>query len=314
MRKRALSNAIAALILISIATTVGIIAWYAITSTARNVAPKGINIILTPTLSTPATDTTVLTINAQLTGDQPIFLGVGTTLVPNNINALSIPVSCGNEIQGLVYYTAVKLPPGTYTFTFGGDDGADVFINGPGLNGWTGLNGGFVWGPVTRSITLQGGIYEIAEVHVDVCWLGWSVFSGSLPVSQITWFIVSYRSAYGYGSWPNYNTVKNNPIALSAWGVKVTGAIVTTTSGNFNFGISWGSNPPSGVPPIQGSNALPIGLIYPGNTKTNSFMIYTGFDGVPQSVIGQTYAITGTAYDLNGNPIYSLSVSTINSS
>ncbi|MGC9069416.1 MAG: hypothetical protein ACP5IZ_10670 [Thermoprotei archaeon] len=311
---RGISNTIAALILIAIATTTGIIAWYTITSTARNVAPKGINIILTPALQIPATDTTLLTITAQLTGDKKIFLGIGTNLIPNNLDALTPPVPCsGQDIKGLVYYTAVNLPPGTYTFTFGGDDGADVFINGPGLNGWTGLNGNFVWGPVSKSITLQGGVYEIAEVHVDNCGNGYSVFSGNLPVQQITWFIIAYRGYIPGGSWPNYDTVRTNPIALAAWGARVTGAITTKTTGSFNFAINWYSGV-SGVPSIQGSDSLPVGLIDPGNLRTNSFIIYSGYYNVPQAFVGQTYVITATAYDTDGNAIYSLSASVVPSS
>jgi hypothetical protein len=68
--KRALSEAIAALILISVAVAVGIIVWYTITSTARNVAPKG-SILLIESVDASA-NTNVATIRVKNIGQAPI--------------------------------------------------------------------------------------------------------------------------------------------------------------------------------------------------------------------------------------------------
>lgn len=85
-RKRALSEAIAALILISVAVAVGIIVWYTITATARNVAPKG-SILLIESVDASA-NTNVATIRVKNIGQAPI--NINQITVNNGLSVTSV--------------------------------------------------------------------------------------------------------------------------------------------------------------------------------------------------------------------------------
>jgi len=299
---RAVSPLLATIILVAITVVAGLVV-YSVFFSASGTISRQAQLTVASVDLTRDGGFTLLSVALKNDGNLPVYASVSTSLVPNNLDALDPPVPCdGQNMKGLVYYATVKIPAGTYSFTFGGDDGAEVFIRGPGLDGWVGLHGGFVWGPVTHDITVQGGAYEVVCVHNDDCWDGNSVFSGSLPVSQIKWFITAYR---GYGQcWPDYSTVKSDPLNLAAWGGRVIGAMVTQTSGSWSFSISW-FNGLQGVPQVAGDEALVVGWISPGQTRSYSFIVNSGYAGVPTPNVGEKYVVKVAAFDENGNMVLS---------
>ncbi|MGC9069415.1 MAG: hypothetical protein ACP5IZ_10665 [Thermoprotei archaeon] len=132
---RGMSEAIAALILIAIAVAVGIIVWYTITSTARNVAPKG-SFLLVESVDASA-GTTVATVRIKNIGQAPIQIksisvsgytisAVNPSLPfwinPGVESSFTVTVS-SNFIQGPSYvltinYDVSNAPSGSVSYTF----------------------------------------------------------------------------------------------------------------------------------------------------------------------------------------------------
>lgn len=96
-KKRALSEAIAALILISVAVAVGIIVWFTITSTARNVAPKG-SILLIESVDASA-NTNIATVRIKNIGQAPITIS-------------SISLASGSTTYTVSYNNPGQINPG----------------------------------------------------------------------------------------------------------------------------------------------------------------------------------------------------------
>jgi hypothetical protein len=133
-RKRALSEAIAALILISVAVAVGIIVWYTITATARNVAPKG-GFLLIESVDASA-NTSVATVRIKNIGQAPININQITvnggsvsynpnplpTINPGVETSITITIS-GSFSQNTPYvltinYNVVNGPSAAVSYTF----------------------------------------------------------------------------------------------------------------------------------------------------------------------------------------------------
>jgi hypothetical protein len=132
---RGMSEAIAALILIAIAISVGIIVWYTITSTARNIAPKG-SFLLIESVDASA-NTNVATIRIKNIGQAPITIksvyisgssitgatpNLPFTINPGVETSFTVTFS-SNFIQGTPYvltinYGVPNAPDGSVSYTF----------------------------------------------------------------------------------------------------------------------------------------------------------------------------------------------------
>jgi flagellin-like protein len=327
-KDRAVSPIVTVLILMAIAISIGALVYnftmnYATTSSRMaSIQIASANLIKTSTI-------TLLSIEAVNTGTEPLNVGVYTDAVRNGLQALGdVTVPCCSEAKGLIIYAVVELPPGTYDFTWGADDRANVFVRGPGLSGWTPL-GSWVWGPVSDSISLQGGTYEIAYVCVDYCWHGWVDFRANLPVSQIRWLITAYHARWPEGAcwsqpWVDqlnefFGSVQADPLHPGSWHpgtYHITGQYTCITSGNFDFNTSWTdgnshNDSPTNQPVTAGANSagIIIGLLNPGQSGSFIVPLDPGYAGNPDIVISRSYTITIVGFSIDGDVVCSDSTS-----
>jgi len=254
-------------------------------------------------------------VSAQNTGTAPAATGVSLSILPPLYDATAPYTPCdGQHGKGVLMYTVVSLPANTYTFTFGADDVSEVFINGPGTNGWKGVYGQF-FPPgsccqiTSQSVTLSSGVWQIAFFSLDDCWEGWADFSANLPVSTLTFMLVwyYYDAPAGINLGSLYSAVLSNPLDLTGIGAEVAGAQTVQTSGSFNINPNWttannGQYYISGLPPpLQNNPALPLGLLNPGQSATYTWNLAVGWGSMPATIpVGQSFTSIAEAYGING--------------
>ena len=247
----------------------------------------------------------LLTVTVTNTAGVPEFAGVYLSGLPAT-GGLSEPgVSCGNEADGYIYYTAVNIKSGSYTFNITGDECSTILVKGPSTGySWESLTGEeYMQGNFT--VNLQGGTYQIVVVSVNVCGSGYSYLRSNLPAS--TWLVTLYHMPVGDSYTadvdgkicvaPPFSELLANPLNLTGYGAEAARVQVLTGnafSGNYsNLTVPYAG---SAIQP-----AIPVGLLMPGQSVTYSWIIDGGWDGVPHYFTGQSLTVYVEAWTMNGS-------------
>jgi hypothetical protein len=309
-RKRALSNFIGAIILIAITVAGGLFVYGIVSSAVTSTIGTGPSVQFTSAGVSATGSMASFSVSAQNTGTAPGATGVSLSIVPPLSNAIApYTPTDGLHGKGVLMYTVVSLPSNTYTFTFGAANVSEVFINGPGTNGWKGVYGQFYppsgcCSTTSVGVTLSSGIWQIAFFGLNDAKQGWAVFSASLPVNALTFMLVwyYYYAPAGITLSSLYSAVLSNPLDLTGIGAEVAGAQIVQTSGSFDINPSWTSGKILNLPaPAQNNPALPLGLLNPGQSATYTWNLAVGWGSMPATIpVGQSFTSIAEAYGING--------------
>ena len=303
MMSRAVSPLLAAVILIAITVSAGLVA-YGFISGFFGVWSSHVSLQATSVDICRASGRTLLSVTVKNTGTEPVWVAVGSSIISDGLSSIDAmnPPTGPDPGVGVTIYTAVYLPAGSYTLEAWAGDGGDLFVRGPGYSGWTGLGGSFSvidqkWH--TFTINSQGGIYEIALHAYDSWGPNEGVeLKGDLHGERIAWAVTVWNAR---GDYSNYGVVKNNPVDPTSWNCKVYGGLNTETGGTgFDIAIYWSDGSASGDVSKTGGEGLILGVVEPGSIVSGTWLVGSGNYGVPDLASGERHTVTIKAYAMDG--------------
>ncbi|MGC8773330.1 MAG: PKD domain-containing protein, partial [Conexivisphaera sp.] len=246
------------------------------------------------------------------------YLGMTTVPFPSPFSLLNNAPPGGTSYGYTATGSFTVTQAGSYTFSIETDDGMEIFINGPGTNGWTAVFGGRAWrgqgATVYQStLNLQAGTYQIAVDYFNSCCPGVSAFTinGPAPIIWGTPSLDNGKAVFAFYS-TFYNTLDGYSAHNFGGGftpTPVPGAVqlVNGQNGEGDYILSPFSLNPSYPMIIQSA------WMYSGQADGFSISLYgnpnslspAGGGGTPGMIGGLTYHYEfyyGSGTPPNGNP------------